>query len=256
MATMGNWNGHTFEVSADLIRSFEDLTIKGSCETEDKKKSKQGYVKRKKGQPREVNFNLPLSALLGVTDVYSEAMAYVNEAENGASAYFYIGTKKLIKAKVMLTSAEISEVVTMPGVGHKWISCVVKMVFKQATKDNDGGSSSGGGGKKKKKKSAKSGKGKSGSGSGSGKGKAKIKGLAGTIAAAAKAAKDTIKGAKAASKDKIKTSSTAGSAFLGKVAVAKKAQTTKTTAKKYSPTTGRTVGKKIGGLAGKIAAKK
>ena len=247
MATMANWNGHTFEVGADLIRSFEDLTIKGSCETEDKKKSKQGYVKRKQGQPREISFNLPLSALLGVTDVRSEAMAYVNEASNGETAYFYIGTKKLIKAKVMLTSAEISEVVTMPGKGEKWISCVVKMTFKQATQDNDGGSSSGSG-KKKKKKSTR----RSGGGNGS-KPKDRIKGAATTEVDAITGAAPsiTIAQAKAASKSKI-----AGSAFLSKLAVSKKTQTTKNTSTKTSATTGRKIGGLAGITAGKITGKK
>lgn len=241
MATMANWNGHTFEVGADLIRSFEDLTIKGSCETEDKKKSKQGYVKRKQGQPREISFNLPLSALLGVTNVRSEAMAYVNEASNGETAYFYIGTKKLIKAKVMLTSAEISEVVTMPGKGEKWISCVVKMTFKQATQDNDGGSSSGSGKKKKKKRTRSS-----GNGNGN-KPRDRIIGASTEVDAITGAAPSvTIAQAKAASKGKI-----AGSAFLSNLAVAKKTQTTKDTSTKTTATTGR----KVSGLAGIYAGK-
>lgn len=233
MATMANWNGHTFEVGADLIRSFEDLTIKGSCETEDKKKNKQGFVKRKNGQAKEITFNLPLSALLGVTNVRREALVYVKEAYNGATGYFYIGTKKLIKAKVMLTSAEISEVVTMPGRGEKWISCVVKMTFKQSS--NDKGSTSTG---SKKKKSVKGGSGKGGGGNGGVK--AKIKGLAGTIAAGKKGAKDTINMGKVASKDKIKGAGTnAGGAFTRYAGIAKKAQTGKDTGQKKVASTGR-----------------
>lgn len=244
MATMANWNGHTFEVSANLIRSFEDLTIKGSCETKDKEKSKQGYVKRKKGQPREVSLNLPLSALLGVTDVYSEANAYVNEANNGAAAYFYIGTKKLIRAKIMLTSAEITEVVTMPGKGHKWISCVVKLTFKQSTKDNEGGSASSSSKKKKKKsvkssKSSKTSSSKSSTKSGNKSTGNIIKTFATTVAGAIKAAKGVISAAKAASKSKILKP---GSAIKKYAAVARKTQTTKTTAQKKTPTTGRAAG--------------
>lgn len=229
MATMANWNGHTFEVGADLIRSFEDLTIKGSCETEDKKKGKQGYVKRKKGQPREISLNLPLSALLGVTDVRSEAMTYVNEANNGATAYFYIGAKKLIKAKAMLTSAEISEVVTMPGVGEKWISCVVKMTFKQSTKHSE---SSGGKKKKRKKKSVR------GNGRGSSHGS---KGGRGANDNANKwyfadhnELTKLIGDAKSASKNKI-----AGGGLQSKLTVVKKTQTAKNTNQKTTPTTGR-----------------
>lgn len=248
MATMANWNGHTFEVSANLIRCFEDFSVKGSCETEAKKK--KGYVKRKKGEPKEITLNLPLSALLGVTDVRSEAMAYVNEAYAGKTDYFYTGTQKLFKAKVMLTSAEISEVVTMPGVGQKWISCVVKLTFKQSTNDSSSSSSSG----KKKKKSVKrsKSKGSKSGGSSGGTGKKKISGAAATIAAGKKVVKDAIKAGKAASKDKVKTTTTSGSGVKYYAGVAKKAQTTKNTSQKTSATTGR----KISGAVGRVTAMK
>ena len=162
MAQIASWNGHTFEVSAQLIRSFTDLSLKGSCETEDKKSGGQQYVKRKNGKPAELSLTVGLNAQLGVTDVRSEALAYVQEASDGATEYFYIGTKKLIDAKMMLTSAEVTEYATMPANGDKWISCDVKLTFKQASKNEGGGSGSGGSGgssrrPKKKKKSARGG---------------------------------------------------------------------------------------------------
>jgi len=254
MATIANWNGHTFEVSASLIRCFDDLTIKGSCETEDKKKSKKGYVKRKKGQPREITFNLPLSALLGVTDVRSEALAYVNEAYDGKTGYFYIGTKKLFNSKVMLTNAEISEVITMPGEGQTWVGCTVKLTFKQSSKDSG---SSGSKKKKSARKSHRSGSGGSRSGGsrsggsrsgGSGSKKDRLKGGTTTEVDAITGADPsiTIATAKAASKSKLP-----GVGFLSKLAVAKKTQTTRDTSTKTSATTGRKIGSQVVMYAGK-----
>lgn len=134
MATIANWNGHTFEVSPNLIRGFTDLTIKGSCETTTKNSNKQKYVKRKYGEVPEISMVVGLSALTGVTNVMSEAMAFISEATAGKTAYFYMGTKKLLTAKMMLVSAEVVEVVNMPGSGDAWISCNVKLTFKQGAK--------------------------------------------------------------------------------------------------------------------------
>ena len=146
MAQIASWNGHTFEVSSQLIRSIRDLMLKGSCEAEDKTSGGQQYSKRKNGKAAELSFTVELSALLGVTDVRGEALGYVNEANDGASEYFYLGTQKLVAAKMMLTSAEVTEYVCMPGNADEWISCNVKLTFKQA--DNGGKTSS----KKKSKK--------------------------------------------------------------------------------------------------------
>lgn len=156
MATMGNWNGHTFEVSPNLIRGFTELSIKGSCETTTKNSKKQKYVERKYGEIPEISLTVGLSALTGVTDVYSEALAFVKEATQGATAYFYLGSTKLLPAKAMLTSAEVVEIVNAPGQGDKWLSCNVKLTLKQGSKTDEGSGSSGssgssgGGGSKKK----------------------------------------------------------------------------------------------------------
>ena len=103
--TIGSWNGYTFVVSPTLIRGFDGLTIKGSCETKDKTKSKQKYVKRKAGQPTAISLTVQLNALTGVTNVRSEAMDLVSVSKKGTSAYFYIGTSKLVPSKVMLFTA-------------------------------------------------------------------------------------------------------------------------------------------------------
>ncbi|MBR3740560.1 MAG: hypothetical protein IKN04_08880 [Clostridia bacterium] len=154
MATIANWNGHTFEVSPKLIRGLTDLTIKGSCETTDKNSDKQKYVEHKYGEIPEISTTVELNALTGVTDVMKEALEYVQEATDGATAYFYLGSAKLLPAKMMLTKAEIVEIVHMPGQGDKWISCKVKLTFKQGT-ESDGKSSSGGSGSSSQKPSVK-----------------------------------------------------------------------------------------------------
>lgn len=144
MATIANWNGHTFEVSPKLIRSFTDLSIKGSCETTDKNSDKQKYVERKYGDIPQISMTIELNAQTGVTDVYGEAQEFVKEATDGAAAYFYMGSSKLIPAKMMLTEAEVTEIVIMPGQGDKWISCRVKVKFKQGSvSDGSSGGSSG-----------------------------------------------------------------------------------------------------------------
>ena len=144
MATIANWNGHTFEVSPSLIRGFTDMTIKGACETTDKNSDKQKYVERKYGEIPEISMTVGLNAQTGVTNVFKEALEFVQEATEGATAYFYMGSSKLLPAKMMLTQAEVVEIVHMPGQGAKWISCNVKLTFKQGTK-NDSGSGTGGG---------------------------------------------------------------------------------------------------------------
>lgn len=224
--TIGNWNGYTFEVSPKLIRGFNGLSIKGSCETKDKTKSKQKYVKRKAAQPAEISLTVQLNALTGVTNVRTEGLNLVADSKKGASAYFYIGDSKLVPCKVMLVSATVENVEMA---GTTWISCDVKLTMKQSGKD---GSSGGGKGKKSKKKSAKKSSGKKGSGGGTNKSTA--------WDAAKKAAKavasGVVKSAKAISK-------AAKSVWTGfKTAITKavvKTTAKKTTNFKKSPTTGR-----------------
>ena len=150
--TIGNWNGYTFEVSSKLIRGFNGLSIKGSCETKDKKSGKQKYVTRKAAQPAEISLTVQLNALTGVTDVRSEGMKLIKASRDGTSAYFYIGRSKLVPCKVMLVSATVDNVQM---VGTKWVCCDVKLTLKQSTKDGSVGVS-GGKHKKSKKKSVRS----------------------------------------------------------------------------------------------------
>lgn len=146
MAEIGRWNGHKFEVSSSLIRSFTGLQIKGSSETEDKEDGIQKYVSRKKGKPVEVSFTIHLNARLGC-NVRSEALKFVSEARDGKKDYFYVGNKKLVTCQLMLTDATVKEI----GLINKgtWTQADVQVTMKQCSKNDGasgGGSGSGGGG--------------------------------------------------------------------------------------------------------------
>lgn len=138
---IGKWGGHVFTVSPSLIRGFTDLKIKGSCETNEKNKSKQKYYVKKYGNAREVSMTIGLNAYLGISDVQSEAMTFIEEATDGKSDYFYLGERKLFTSEMCLVSAEIAEIVHFPGKGNVWVSCKINVSFKQGGK-NEGGSSS------------------------------------------------------------------------------------------------------------------
>lgn len=142
MAEIGRWNGHKFEVSSSLIRSFTGLQIKGSSETEDKEDGSQKYVSRKKGKPVEVSFTIHLNAHLGC-NVRTEALKFVTEARAGSKDYFYVGNKKLVTCQLMLTDATVKEI----GLINKgtWTQADVQVTMKQCSK-NDVGSSGGSGG--------------------------------------------------------------------------------------------------------------
>lgn len=152
---IGKWNGHKFVVSSKLIRGFTGLQIKGSSELKSAKDSGQGKVKRKGANPTEISMTIKLNAFVGI-DVRKEAMAFVKEARAGKKGYFYIGKKKLVSCKLMLTEATVKEVEI--SIGGKWTSAEVLVTMKQCNKGGKSSSSS---------SSNKSG-GSSSSGSGSG----------------------------------------------------------------------------------------
>lgn len=150
---MASWNGHVFDVSSSVVRGFSDMKIKAGSETKNKTASKQKYVARKAGSVREITMSIILHAYLGIPDVYSEAVDFLADANNGESDYFYLGDAKLFSAKMMLTSAEVIEIVHYPGQGNKWISCKINVTFKQGSKNKKKSKSkkkSGGSGGKKK----------------------------------------------------------------------------------------------------------
>ncbi len=230
MAEIGRWNGYKFQITSNVIRGFTGLTVKGACETEDKKKKKSlGYVKRKQGKPSEVSLTVVLSAAIGC-DVRNEAMNLVNSATAGAKDYFYIGSHKLLACKLMLVEASLKEVSV--GMGDTWIAAQVQLTMKQCDK---GGSSSSGSGKKKKskKKSVKKKSTKKAKSSG-GSGKAKSSGGSGK-----KSEVDAVTGAApSVTKMQVKVAQTAKKAVTSATATIKKITTAakKLTASKKSTT--------------------
>lgn len=144
----GRWNGHKFKVSANLIRGFDSLQIKGSSETEEKKKNGQIYIARKNGRPAEVSITVHLNAFTGC-EVRKEALKFISEAQKGKKDYFYIGNKKLTPYKLLLTDATVKEVQIAPN--HTWVSADVQLTFKQtgtggkSVSGSSGKGSSGGG---------------------------------------------------------------------------------------------------------------
>lgn len=159
MAETGKWNGHVFTVKPDIIRGFKDLTIKGSSKTEEKEKDNYGYVTRKGGSAKEVTLTVMLDYRLNV-DVRTESMQFVTEAVKGKKAYMYIGGKKLLTCKLMLTNCDVDTIEIAPN--NTWVSAECKLTFKQAAKGSDDKD-------KKKKKSSKTKKPRGGNGYGESK---------------------------------------------------------------------------------------
>ena len=152
--SVGRWHGHKFTVSSKKVMSFIGLQLKGSSETEDLIKGTEKFVKYKNAKPKEVSFTIKLNAFLGC-DVKKEAKALVKESEQGIMDYLYIGRRKVMSCKLMLTEASVKEMAFSAGM--KWLWADVAVTFKQSS-TNDGstdgkstsssGGSSGGGGKK------------------------------------------------------------------------------------------------------------
>lgn len=135
MAEIARWGEHKFEVSPKVIRSFIDLQIKGSCETEQNEDGDK-YEKRKGSFPVEVSFTVVLNALAGV-DVRNEAMSFVDQAAAGKADYIYVGAYKLVPCRMMLTEATVAEVQIAPN--GTWIAATVMVIMKQSVVE--GGSS-------------------------------------------------------------------------------------------------------------------
>jgi hypothetical protein len=151
MSTIGKWKKHKFVVSSKKIMSFDNLQIKGGSTIEEKKKNKKPTVKRKSAKPLEISLTVGLNAYVG-PNVRKEALVFVKEATNGAKGYFYVGKKKLMTCKLMLTDASVKNIVLSKK--GSWVQAEVSLTLKQCTKGKvnvEGG----GAGKKKGKKKGK-----------------------------------------------------------------------------------------------------
>lgn len=153
MATIGKWKNHKFVVSADKIESFKNLQIKGGSNLKESKKKKKSVVKRENAKPLEVSLTVELNVLVG-SDVRKSALVLVKESTKGAKGYMYIGGKKLMTCKLMLTDATLKN--PEFSLSGKWTKAEVTLTLKQCTKGTVNVSGGGGeGGKKKKKKKKK-----------------------------------------------------------------------------------------------------
>lgn len=131
MGVIGRWGGYTFEVSPSVVRSFTEMSIKGSSDTEDKESGGEKYVARKSGKPSEVSLTVQLNAMLGC-NVRAEAMGFVEDATSGKTDYIYVGSGKLFVPSMMLTEADVSKVVM--SADGTWLSADVKLTLKQSEK--------------------------------------------------------------------------------------------------------------------------
>lgn len=158
MGITARWNGHIFEVSPNVIRSFKGLEISGACDTGtkdqsfkmtvpalDKKGNKQydkkGNLKTKKvtkknkittyktTKPIEISFSAMLHSMTGC-DVRNEAMMFINDAESGEKDYLYIGGHKIASCEFMITKASVAEI-NISNNGW-WMSAVVQITMSQA----------------------------------------------------------------------------------------------------------------------------
>lgn len=137
---IGRWKGFRFVVEPGLIRSFSGLQIRGSNETDSKKKGSQLYVAKKNMNPVEISMTVHLNAMTGC-DVRREAINFVSYARSGAYDYFYVGDKKLVTCMLLLTEATVKEV----EIAHNstWVKADVQITMKQTGTGGTSVSSSG-----------------------------------------------------------------------------------------------------------------
>ena len=133
---IASWGGHRFEVRPGLIRSFTEMTLRGSAEIEEKVSDNQKYVERKAGNGWELTITAVLSAYLGCS-VREEALEFANDAKDSRAEYFYMAGKKLVPEKLMLTEASVQDVEIAPN--GQWVRANVQLVFKQAERGEGGG---------------------------------------------------------------------------------------------------------------------
>ena len=153
------WCNLDFCVTPKDIVGVGDISITGSCDTEDKEGQGERYASRKAAKPIEFTMKVTLNAYL-TNDVKQKALDIVRMATLGNKDYIYMGKGKLLPCRFMLASAKTQNVKIAAGV--TWVSCTVDLVFRQCSKydgteapepaTGGGGSrggGSGGGGRKK-----------------------------------------------------------------------------------------------------------
>lgn len=140
--------GFTFEI-AETATLFDDLKFSGECAVEENTSGTAQYVSRKNGKAGQVSFTAILNAALGA-DVRKTALEFEAAARYGQTGTLVVGEEALLPYEMMLTKAEISEIVISPT--GKWVSAKAALTLRQAGIDGkesygeDGGSGGGAGG--------------------------------------------------------------------------------------------------------------
>lgn len=125
------WCNLDFCVTPKDIVGVGDISITGSCDTEDKEGQGERYVSRKAAKPIEFTMKVTLNAYL-TNDVKQKALDIVRMATLGHKDYIYMGKGKLLPCRFMLASAKTQNVKIAAGV--TWVSCTVDLVFRQCSK--------------------------------------------------------------------------------------------------------------------------
>ena len=140
-----SWGHSRFFVTPTWVRSFTNLQISSSTQTEDEESGGTKYDKKKNDGGYEMKLTAILDKRLGETDVRAEAMRLAEDARTGAKDYVYNHGSKLFTPMMMGTGATIKNIVAAPN--GTWISCEVELTLKQCSKGSgSGGSDDGGGG--------------------------------------------------------------------------------------------------------------
>ena len=134
MATIGKWNGHKFIVNHHEVKSFTNLTVTASCETEDKKADSEKYVARKNAKPIEVGLTVVMDARIADYggNVQSEALALCDDVYEGKEEYLYMGKSKMFVSKMMGVSAKVSNI--QVGTNGEWVHAEIALTLKQSQK--------------------------------------------------------------------------------------------------------------------------
>jgi len=139
------WGDFKFSVTPKDIVGVRDISLSGSCETEEKESGGEKYVKLKNRKPIEFTVKVLLNAYL-TEDVKGKTVDLITTSTKGQSNYLYLGNEKLLTPRFMLTAAKAGKVTI--AAGNTWVSSEIELTFRQSTKYD---------GTKSKSKSKKSG---------------------------------------------------------------------------------------------------
>lgn len=142
-----------FEVTPNKIQSFQQWTITGQADTEEKETDKQKYVSLKGRGVAQMELTAVLNYFAGA-DVQKTVLDMVEAANAGAEGYVYFTGKKLFTYKMMLVKAEAKTI--QIAANGLMTYAEVSLSFRQSTKkngktDTEGGDDKpqgGGGGRK------------------------------------------------------------------------------------------------------------